>query len=180
MTSDYAKSLNDILDYFDNANYKPQAIKNVEAMLEQFYMDTGKRVSNPRRFNSRIKLNEDDESTLYFIGETLLLTTNDLWEHAEKVFEKHKNKYGWQSVDEAFSFIDKISMYASDSFIRSVLSSEQILSLFEAGESKGLSEDEIMEMIYIDYSTSGLTYDALYNRVLAGIMTYDEKSESWD
>lgn len=180
MTSERANALNDLLESYDTLKYKPQGVKNVESMLEGFYDGAGKNPKDSDRFNSRVKLTPEQEEELDAIADTLLSTNDEIIEQAQEKYEKYKNKYGWESVEDAFIFTDRMAMYGSDALLRSVLSSEQILALFEAGEEKGLTEDEVSELAYIDYSTSGLTYDDLYNRVLGGIMTYDEASESWN
>lgn len=177
-TRELFNALNDNMDEWDKAGVKPKAVEMYEDMLSDFYEKIGK---NPKddRFNTRLKLTPEQEDELLDIAQSMANNTYTYDETYADVYNKYKDRYGWSDVSEAVDFLETMEKYRSDSLLREVLSSEQIMELYSEANSQGLSDDDIEQMIYLEYSMSGASGEKLFNAIQGAIINYDEGLEGW-
>ena len=81
------------------------------------------------------------------------------------------------SLAEPEVFIDNMENYRADALLSEVISSEQIQELYNEGSIKGISPEEIDQMLAFEYSFSGKEDNDLYQRILVEIDSYDAGSD---
>lgn len=178
-TKDLFRALNKNLKEWKELSKKPQAITMYEDMLSDFYKRAGKNIKNPYEFSNRVKLSDDQEEELLDIALSFSKNTYTYEETFSDVYEKYKNRYGWTSPEDAIDFLDLMENYKNDSLIKDILSSEQIIELFNEGSLSGISEKDIFEMAYLEHSMNGATGDRLYNQIIGAMQSYDDGLQGW-
>lgn len=178
-TKDLFYALNKNLKEWNQQGTKPQVISMYEDMLSDFYARAGKNIKNPYEFSNRVKLSEEQESELLDIALSFSENTYTYEETFSDIYEKYKNRYGFESVEDAVKWLDMMENYKHDSLINNILSSEQIIELVKEGELMEISEKDIFNIAYAEYSISGAEGNKLYNRILGAIDNYDAELSEW-
>lgn len=173
---EFLRDMNDILDEWQGRS-KPSEIKEVESLLKDFYEDAGKNIKNPKRFNTRVKLSPEQQEELMDIALSLQAREEDL-EYYEDFYKKNKKKYGFESMDDVTEFFEEQNAYKNDALLREIISSDQIAELYREGKTNNLSKEDIDNMIAMEYTLTGVTFDKLYERILDSISEIDAEKFS--
>ena len=104
--------------------------------------------------------------------------STDMGEY-EEFYLKNKERFGFTEFDDALKFIDNMENYRADALLSDVISSEQIQELYNEGSIKGISPEEIDQMLAFEYSFSGKEDNDLYKRILVEIDSYDAGSDKF-
>lgn len=170
---DLYKALNaNLAEWGDDEQLKPHKIAEFQLELENFYFRAGKRVVDPTKFSTRVKLTPEQEDELLEIAITLANYSSDIEEY-EEFFLKNKERFGFDSIDDTITFINAMDAFKSDAMLQAILSSEETRELYEEGLAKGLDFDDIDALVYEIYNKTGKTFEDLYWLVLREIEAYD-------
>lgn len=173
---EFLRDMNAILDEWQGRS-KPSEIKEVESLLKDFYEEAGKNIKNPKRFNTRVKLSPEQQEELMDIALSLQAREEDL-EYYEDFYRKNKKKFGFESMDDVAEFFEEQNAYKNDALLREIISSDQIAELYREGKTNNLSKEDIDNMIAMEYTLTGVTFDKLYERILDSISEIDAEEFS--
>ena len=173
---------------WDKNDVSNMAIENVNNMLENFYMGLAGEgyviKGKMDRFTMRSDLTPEQEKQLLEIANYMenhktasySYYNKKLSEPAQKAYETAKSK-GYVNGDDRQSFIDFIDFMENSQAIKeasSMLGSKVIARIYGYGKDKGLSADEINDLILNNYSDFK-TGDALQNYIFDEIDSIYEK-----
>ena len=176
-----AKELMEKWKGFDD-NELPDIVRETRELLRDFYDRQGKTPKEDDNFNTRLKLDEEGEELLTEIAWRFKEDEYSDFSFYHKFYDTNsdfRDRYNIHDVNDWIDFINKINRFKNDRFLKEILSSDQILELYSEGNSKGLSEDEIDGIIYLEYSGSGAKFDDLYNQIWGALQEYDANDSKW-
>ena len=177
----FLNALNKTLDDWKGKG-RSNAVRMVESELKDFYESIGKNPKQENRFNTRLKLTEEQAEELYSIAQQALESDiyfedyeykyegfDKIEEKDIKKFESLEGRYGIDTFQDFIDFTDMMKRFKNDRLMNSILSSSQYASLVRQAESHGMDEDELEEHIYFEYSLQGIEYDDLYEFIYKNI-----------
>ena len=158
-----------LLDWEDVGNV-PDSIQQYRDMLSNFYRDAGKNVKNPKIISSHAKLTDEQEEELIDIAESINAnekTDIELYEDflTDQNRSNQREALGVTDIESAVEILDILNNYSSNASLSSMLSSDQVVELFQEGHDKGLSDDEIEQYIEDAYNDTGAEGNDLYTMV---------------
>ena len=161
----------------------PDSVRMYQELLEEFYSRNGNNPSDPYNFNTRVKLSPEAEEELADLASSFVYDDTTDIDYFEDFFDPSKkewrDRYDIETMDDLINFLNRVDRYKNDALISSILSSSQIVELFNEGDKRGLSEDDISKMIYLEYSMTGNEDTKLYDQIWNSINNYDTKNESF-
>lgn len=159
----------------------PDSVRMYHELLEEFYARNGNNPSDPYNFNTRVRLTPDAEEELADLASAFLYDDTTDIDYFEDFFDPSKkdwrDRYDINTMDDLINFLNRVDRYRNDALISSILSSSQIVELYTEGDKKGLSEDDISKMIYLEYSMTGNEDTKLYDQIWNSINSYDTTNE---
>ena len=176
-TRELFRALNENLTEWEGG-YTPQKIQKFQIELANFYDRAGKTVKDPTKFSTHIKMTSEQEEELLALADRMGDISTDMGEY-EEFYRKNKERFEFTEFDDALKFIDNMENYRADALLSEVISSEQIQELYNEGSIKGISPEEIDQMLAFEYSFSGKEDNDLYQRILVEIDSYDEGSDKF-
>lgn len=176
-TRELFRALNENLTEWEGG-YTPQKIQKFQIELANFYDRAGKIVKDPTKFSTHIKMTSEQEDELLALADRMGDISTDMGEY-EEFYLKNKERFGFTEFDDALKFIDKMENYRADALLSEVISSEQIQELYNEGSIKGISPEDIDQMLAFEYSFSGKEDNDLYQRILVEIDSYDAGSDKF-
>ena len=169
---EFMEGLNDVLNDWEDLDYKPNDVRQVEEMLDRFYDQNSIDVSDTGRFNTDINYSEEQIAELYDIAD--FAKNQEIYlEDLESKFKKAKGKHGISTLEDYASFIDKKTRFEN-----SVISSSKI-SYYEyealqrkASKDKRRTVEGTDKRIENAFLKKGLTgsdlYDFVYKQLSKG------------
>lgn len=161
----------------------PDSVRIYQELLEEFYSRNGNNPSDPYNFNTRVKLTPDAEEELTDIASSFLYDDTTDIDYFEDFFDPSKkewrDRYDINTMDDLVNFLNRVDRYRNDALISSILSSSQIVELFNEGDKRGLSESDITRMIYLEYNMTGNEDTKLYDQIWNSLNNYDTTNESF-
>lgn len=162
----------------------PDTVKVFKELLEEFYEEHGNHPQDPTNFSARVKLSGDAEEELAQLAEAFLNdkgTDTDIYTDLlmDPTREDWRERYNLETMEDVVSFLNTMEEYKNDALMREILSSDQIMELYSEANKKGLTDREINNIIYSEYSLSGLEDEDLYTQIWGSIKRYDARSNSW-
>lgn len=159
----------------------PESVIEFRDALEKFYKDAGKNVKNPELFSTHAKLTEMQEEELVDIATGFLNEERADIETYEEFMEDptrtaQRDRLNVKTLDDAIEKLDQLNDYKDDALFSKILSSNQIIELYNEGKEKGLSEAEVERKIYDYYKDSGAEGKTLYNKIWKEITRDDDRS----
>ena len=159
----------------------PESVIEFRDALEKFYENAGKNVKNPELFSTHAKLTEEQEEELVdiatgFINEERadLATYEDFMEDPTRTAQR--DRLNVKNLDDAIEKLDQLNDYKDDALFSKILSSNQIIELYNEGKERGLSEAEVEKKIYDFYKDSGAEGKTLYENIWKEITRDDGRS----
>lgn len=161
----------------------PNDIKMYRDMLQDFYSDIGKNPKNPEGFSVHVKLTRAQQSQLAQIAEMVTSNwTTDLqqyeWFLEDPSRQRVREEYGITTIEDAITFLDDMQRRRDSRWIAEALSSSQMKELYDEARDKGMSTDDLEEILYTEYST-GASDDVLYDQIWESIQSYDAGVQGW-
>lgn len=161
----------------------PNDVKMYREMLQDFYSDIGKNPKNPEGFSTHVKLTRAQQSELAQIAEMVTNNwTTDLqqyeWFLADPSRQRVREEYGITTIEDAITFLDDMQRRRDSRWIAEALSSSQMKELYDEARDKGMSTDDLEEILYTEYST-GASDDVLYDQIWESIQSYDAGVQGW-
>lgn len=161
----------------------PNDIKMYREMLQDFYSDIGKNPKNPEGFSTHVKLTRAQQSELAQIAEMVTSNwTTDLqqyeWFLEDPSRQRVREEYGITTIEDAITFLDDMQRRRDSRWIAEALSSSQMKELYDEARNKGMSTDDLEEILYTEYST-GASDDVLYDQIWESIQSYDAGVQGW-
>lgn len=161
----------------------PNDIKMYREMLQDFYSDIGKNPKNPEGFSTHVKLTRAQQSELAQIAEMVTSNwTTDLqqyeWFLEDPSRQRVREEYGITTIEDAITFLDDMQRRRDSRWIAEALSSSQMKELYDEARDKGMSTDDLEEILYTEYST-GASDDVLYDQIWESIQSYDAGVQGW-
>ena len=177
----FLNQLNKVLDDWKGKG-RSNDVRMIESELQEFYESIGKNPKQENRFNTRLKLTEEQADELYNIAQQAMESDiyyeeweskfegyEELTDEDVTKFESLEGKYGIETFQHFVDFYEKMNRFKTDRVISSVLSSSQYASLARQAEENGMDEEELEERIYFEYSLQGLEQDDLYEFIYKSI-----------
>ena len=173
----YAKKLfsqlNKALDEWDALGIKPNAVRYAENMLESFYEWAGKKPKNGDRFNSRLRLDEDETEELIEIAKSIsdmdIYVGDKYDEQFLKAYEtvKASGKHNIKTLEDYQRFVDAKERFAENKLIGSTISYYEYerLLLKARRKNKSFTEKQLNEKIIELYNQTGYEGEGLYEFV---------------
>lgn len=164
----------------------PNDVKMYRDMLTDFYKSIGKKVAHPELFSTRVNLTRKQQETLNDISfQVLNKWTTDLSQYENFLVDEERSdvrdRYNIKNLDDAINYLDDMETSRNEAWLADLLSSEQIKELYDEGRDKGLTAEEVNDIIYIEYTGSGKDSDWLYDQIWNAIQEKGaEKEGSWD
>lgn len=161
----------------------PETVLEFKELLNDFYETQGKNPKDPENFNTRVKLSEEGEELLTDIAYGFINEPDTDVDYYENLFDNKgdwKTRYNIKTMGDMIQFLNRIKRFKNDRLLREILSSDQIIELFNEGEKKGLDETDIENWIVFEYTGGGKTGDDLYNQIWGAIDEYDKVSQGWN
>lgn len=170
--SELFEALNDVLNDWEDLDYKPNAVKQVEDMLDRFYNQNMLEVRDSGRFDTDVSLTTEQENELYDIAQHAV--NEDIYlEDFEKKFESAQGKHGLETIEQYSEFIDEKTRYED-----SILSSSKMTYYeYEALQKKASKDkrrtskgtDKMIRDAFLDKGLTGSDlYDYVYKRLSKG------------
>lgn len=171
-------------EWKQNIGAENNAVRMVKGQLENFYEKIGKNPKNPREFNTRLKLTEDQqeeleqiafsavEQDIYYEDWQPLFSENTNIEDEEKgiqTFESLRGQYGIDTYQDFIDFYESMNRFKNDRYLTSIMTSDQYAELVNFAEENGLTEDYVREAAIFEYSLSGSTGGDLYDFIYQSI-----------
>lgn len=176
-TRELFRALNENLSEWEGG-YTPQKIQKFQIELANFYDRAGKTVKDPTKFSTHIKMTSEQEDELLALADRMADVSTDVGTY-EEFYLKNKERFTFTEFEDALKFIDNMENYRADALLSEIISSEQIKELYSEGSIKGLSPEDIDDMLGFEYSLSGKEDASLYDRILVEIDRYDAGSDKF-
>ena len=161
----------------------PDSVRMYQELLEEFYSRNGNSPSDPFNFNARVKLSPDAEEELADLATAFLYDDTTDIDYFEDFFDPSKkewrDRFDINTMDDLVNFLNRVERYRNDALISSILSSSQIVELFNEGDKRGLTENEITRIIYLEYNMTGNEDTKLYDQIWNSLNNYDTENESF-
>lgn len=163
--SEYMEALNDVLNDWEDLDYKPNAVSQVENMLDNFYSNNLLEVKDSGRFDTDISLTTEQQDELYNIAQ--FAQNQDIYlEDFEAKFESAQGKHGLETIEDYAEFIDLKSRFEDSILSSSKLSYYEYEALQKkASKDKRRTENSTNKMIREAFLNKGLTGSELYDYV---------------
>ena len=170
------KRINEELDKWDYLGVKPNEVRHAEHMLEMFYDWVGKKPKDNTRFNTRLKLTNDQQDEL----EEIALSFADMEIYSEnfydepfmKAFEKVKGRYGINTIEQYRDYVDAKDRYRSEKIVSSVIGwykYDKLKQRYSKSFKQQVSEEDLNELIEVVYLATGKEKDDLYEFIYDNI-----------
>lgn len=149
-------------------------------MLEMFYDNNDIKVANPQRFTIQKFLTPEQENELLDIAFAMSRESRAFVETFKEISENENSVYYGADVKDIVASINTIDRSMNDAFLRSIFDSDEIREIQQAVSQKdGLQWDEVIAWIKFEYDASGATHEAMTNRILNAIWTYEGNEKGW-
>ena len=164
----------------------PNDVKMYRDMLADFYKSIGKKVAHPELFSTRVNLTRKQQEVLNDISfQVLNKWTTDFSQYENFLVDEERSdvrdRYDIKTLDDAINYLDEMETSRNEAWLADRLSSDQIKELYDEARDKGLTAEEVNDIIYIEYSGSCKDSDWLYDQVWNAIQEKGaEKDGSWD
>ena len=157
------RRVNQVLNDWNNVDYKPQAVQRAENLLEKFYMKHDKNYKQVDRFNLRGGYTKREQNELFKIAQKIVKDDNVYLEDLKKKFRSAQGKHDIQTFDEYVDFINKKEIFAGEALVASSLSYYEFEELKRKADKAGVSEADLFKMIKRKYKKSGMIHSDLYD-----------------
>lgn len=177
----FFNALNKTLDDWKGKG-RSNDVRMIESELKDFYKSIGKSPKYEDRFNTRLKLTEEQADELYGIAKQALNSDiyyeeweerfegyEELTDEEVEHFQRIQGKYGVETFQDFVDFYESMNRFKTDRVMTSILSSSQYASLIRQAEEKGMDEDELEGRIYFEYKLQGIENDELYEFIYKSI-----------
>ena len=159
----------------------PESVIEFRDALQKFYDKAGKNVKNPELFSTHAKLTEMQEEELVDIATGFINEERADIETYEEFLDDptrtaQRDRLNVKTLDDAIEKLDQLNDYKDDALFSKILSSNQIIELYNEGKEKGLSEAEVEKKIYDFYKDSGAEGKTLYENIWREITRNDDRS----
>lgn len=157
--------LNDVMDEWEGLDYKPNAITQIEDTLERFYKDNNIDTYDVGRFDTDLRLSEEQINELADIAD--MAQNQDIYlEDLESKFEKAQGKADIESLEDYARFIDDKTAFEDSVISSSKISYYEYEDLMKhALKDKRRNESSVNKMIIEAYTQKGLEGSDLYDFV---------------
>ena len=170
------KELNKALDEWEKLNVKPNEVRQAEHMLELFYDWSGKKPKDTARFNTRLKLTEEQQDELEQIAQSFVdmeIFASDYYDEPfMKAFEKVKGRYGINTIDEYRDYVDAKDRYRSEKIVTSVIGwykYDKLKQRYSKSFNEQVSEEDLNELLTNVYLATGKEKEDLYEFIYKNI-----------
>ena len=162
---EFMEKLNDVLNDWEDLEYKPNAVTQVENMLDNFYSNNLIEVNDSGRFDTDLSLTEEQQDELYNIAQ--FAQNQDIYlEDFEAKFESAQGKHGLETLEDYAEFVDLKTRFEDSILSSSKLSYYEYEALQKkASKDKRRTESGTNKMIREAFLNKGLTGSDLYDYV---------------
>lgn len=167
--AEFLEKLNEVLDEWESLAYKPNDVRELENVLENFYDNNMLEVRDVGRFDIDVTLSIEQENELYDIAQQF--KDKDIYlEDLEKKFESAKGKHDIETLEDYAEFIDEKTIFENSVISSSKMSYYEYEALLErASKDKRRTEKSTNKMIEDAYLNQGLEgsdlYDFIYDKL---------------
>lgn len=161
--AEFLEAMNSVLDEWEGLAYKPNKVRELESLLENFYDNNSLEVRDAGRFDTDVTLTDKQENELFDIAKKF--QDEDIYlEDLESKFESAQGKHDIETLEDYAEFIDEKTIFENSVLSSSKLSYYEYEALMERA-----SKDKRRTVI----STNKLIEDAYLNQGLEGSDLYD-------
>jgi hypothetical protein len=187
MDAEYREVLKEAIermDEWEDMGVLPNDVRLFKNKLAELYDKAHKNVVDPENFSTRVKLPEEYEDLLIDMAYAFIeheKTGLQTYEYflIDPMRKSLRTRFHLNTVEDVIAFTNRAEERRAARNEDRILSSDQEEELIYFGGSKGLTEDQVEEIIWLEHSGSGATYSALYNQVWKELEGYDAKSNRW-
>ena len=157
--------LNEVIDEWQDLDYKPNSITQIEDTLERFYNDNNIDTYDVGRFDTSLVLSEEQINELADIAD--MAQNQDIYlEDFEKKFESAQGKADIETLEDYAKFVDNKTQFEDSIISSSKMSYYEYEDLMKhALKDKRRSEESVNKMIIDAYTKKGLEGSDLYDFV---------------
>lgn len=159
------EKINDVMDEWQDLDYKPNSITQIEDTLERFYKDNNIDTYDVGRFDTDLELSEEQINELADIAD--MAQKQDIYlEDLESKFEKAQGKADIETLEDYAKFIDNKTEFEDSILSSSKMSYYEYEDLMKhALKDKRRNEASVNKMIIEAYTKKGLEGSVLYDFV---------------
>lgn len=163
--SELFEQLNDVMNDWQDLSYKPNSINQIEDKLERFYKDNHIDVNDVGRFDSDVKMTEEQINELYDIA--VMASKQDIYlEDFEAKFEKAKGKADIETLEDYAEFVDNKTQFEDSVLSSTKMSYYEYEDLLEhALKDKRRTEKGVQDLIIEAFTQKGKTGNDLYDYI---------------
>ena len=179
------KEAKERMDEWEGMTTLPNDVRLFQNKLSELYDKAGKNVVDPTNFSTRVKLPEEMEDVLIDLAYSFLehektgLQTYEFF-LVDPMRKSLRTRFHLNTVEDVINFTNRAEERRARRSEDKILSSDQEEELIYFGGSKGLTEDDVEDVIWLEHTGSGATFERLYNQVWQELDNYDAKSNRWN
>jgi hypothetical protein len=174
------REMNVLMRQYDNAGVKlPQEIRKYRERIADIYQENnikGQFVKNDvfPRGAALDKLNPGIRDELRSIAEGMMdndyvYNLHDYENYVDILKDKKFEKWNVQNVNDVIDRLDFLKNKADSEVIKNILSSDQLMDLYDTAINGNVSEDRLLDLILEQYEATGYTGDTLHEAIYAAI-----------
>ena len=186
-TDQLFRNMNVLMGQYDNAGVKmPQEVRKYRERIGDVYQKYGisprgrQFVKNDKfpRGAAIDKLPAGAQEELAAIAEGMqdndyVYNLKDYENYMDILKDKKFEKWNVQNVNDVIDRLDFLKNKADSEVIKNILSSDQLMDLYDTAINGNVSEDKLLDLILEQYEATGYTGDTLHEAIYTAI----EKSE---
>ena len=168
--AEFMEQLNEVMNEWEGLEYKPNSISQIEDALERFYTDNNIDTYDVGRFDTNLRLTEEQINELSDIAQ--MAQNKDIYlEDLENKFQSAQGKQGIETLEDYARFIDDKTAYEDSVIGSSKMSYYEYEDLLKTArnKSKWYTEDRVNKMIENAFLNKGKTggelYDYMFNKL---------------
>lgn len=163
--SELMNKLNYVMDEWEGLDYKPNSISQIEDTLERFYKDNDIDTYDLGRFDTDLRLSEEQINELADIAD--MAQNQDIYlEDLENKFKSAQGKADIETLEDYARFIDDKTAFEDSIISSSKISYYEYEDLMKhALKDKRRTESSVNNMIIEAYTKKGLEGSDLYDFV---------------